>query len=342
MFLLRIILNFLAFLLSRRPKPAPEEPELPLRPARTPAASAAPGTEVATPVPAAPGTEIDTIVPAAPGTEAGGAAEVPVPDAVEPAQPRPLLPKSSPPPSKTIVPFLVYPKIGDNLSPNDPGFDDIVKFNEIIEIYDAFDEETDRYYVSRPWKVDEDEIGKALIFARDWLGDVLGHTIEWNELRPIDSRWSLEQWRMHGIGLLRGDVEELGFDWKNEFIYLGFVRGMGGYAGGLEYRDDSAGSGIVGDICLEAICRRTIPTAGSVLLGDINGWHANTYSQIGQTGAFIHEALHGLFLPHPEGWPEENRPESNETLMGNWSTMPNFAGTRGLTHREINKVLQWV
>lgn len=241
------------------------------------------------------------------------------------------------------MPFLIYPRIGDNLSPNDSGFDDIVKFNEVIEIYDAFDEETDRYYVSRPWEVDEGEIEKALIFARDWLADVLGHTIEWNEARTITSRWSLEQWRMHGLGLLRGDVEALGFEWKKEFIYLGFVRGMGGYAGGLHYEDDSAGFAMVGDACIEAICRRTIPTAGSVLLGDINGWQANTYSQIGQTGSFIHEALHGLFLRHPNKWPPEVVPPGwDETLMGNWWNMPNFGTTRGLTRMEINKVLQWV
>ena len=116
---------------------------------------------------------------------------------------------------------------------------------------------------------------------------------------------------------------------------------MGGYAGGIKYQNGDAGYAMVGDICLEAICGYPPPTAGSALLGD-NGWPANSYSLIGQTGAFIHEALHGLDLPHPDGWPEGDQPGWDETLMGHWWNIPNFTGTNGLTQREIEKVLGWM
>ena len=107
---------------------------------------------------------------------------------------------------------------------------------------------------------------------------------------------------------------------------------MGGYAGGIGYQDGNAGYAMVGDVCLEAICQYLEPTSGSVLLGG-DGWPANSYSTIGQTGAFIHEALHGLGLPHPDGWPEGDQPQWDETLMGNWWNMPNFSDTKGLTHK---------
>ena len=58
-------------------------------------------------------------------------------------------------------------------------------------------------------------------------------------------------------------------------------------------------------------------------------------------GAFIHEALHGLDLPHPDGWREPDRPGWEETLMGYWWNMPNFEGTSGLTRMEIDRVLRW-
>lgn len=62
---------------------------------------------------------------------------------------------------------------------------------------------------------------------------------------------------------------------------------------------------------------------------------------IGQTGAFIHEALHGLDLPHPDGWPEEARPDWDATLMGSWWNMPDFGDSGGLTQVEIERVLLW-
>jgi hypothetical protein len=61
----------------------------------------------------------------------------------------------------------------------------------------------------------------------------------------------------------------------------------------------------------------------------------------GQTGAFIHEALHGLDLPHPDGWPDGNQLRWEETLMGHWWNMPDFVNTRGLTPREVERVLRW-
>ena len=124
-------------------------------------------------------------------------------------------------------------------------------------------------------------------------------------------------------------MDNLGLSWTEDAVYLAFVRGMGGYAGGIGYQGGNAGYAMVGDICLEAICEYPEPTSGSVLLGG-DGWPDNSYGLIGQTGAFIHEALHGFGLPHPECWPEGNQPQSDETLMGNWWNMPNFTNTKGL------------
>ena len=128
--------------------------------------------------------------------------------------------------------------------------------------------------------------------------------------------------------------------WTEAYIYLAFVRGMGGYAGGIGYQGGNAGYGMVGDICLEAICEYPEPTSGSVLLCE-DGWPTNSYGLCGQTGAFIHEALHGLGLHHPDGSPAENQPQWDETLMGSWWNMPNFTNTKGLTQMEIDRVLEW-
>ena len=114
---------------------------------------------------------------------------------------------------------------------------------------------------------------------------------------------------------------------------------MGGYAGGIRYESGEAGYAMVGDICLEAICEYHEPTAGSTLL---QGWPPNAYARADQTGAFIHEALHGLDLPHPDGWPEDDLPGWGETLMGRWWNMPSFTGTQGLTQREVDRVLLWL
>ena len=155
----------------------------------------------------------------------------------------------------------------------------------------------------------------------------------------INSQRSLPEWRSGQIGLIKGEVEGVGLPWTDDYIYLAFVRGMGGYAGGIRYENGTAGYAMVGDVCLEAICEYPEPTAGSVLL---QGWPANASGPTGQMGAFIHEALHGLDLPHPDGWPEGDRPGSDETLMGNWWNMPDFTNTSGLTQREIDRVLRWL
>ena len=221
----------------------------------------------------------------------------------EPPQPEPeplpeLEPEPDPepepkpaPPRKSIVPLLIYPsESGDTL----------------------LDETTEapagNYYISSPLELPITPINDAIGAAEDWLADVLGTRIVWTQVRIINSERSLSDWRSRNISLIRDETDILGLPWTDDYIYLAFVRGMGGYAGGIRYRDGSAGYAMVGDVCLQAICNYGTPTAGSVLLGE-RGWPPNAYSVIGQTGAFIHEALHGLDLPHPDGWPEEQRPD---------------------------------
>ena len=143
------------------------------------------------------------------------------------------------------------------------------------------------------------------------------------------------------IKMIRELVAILDLPWSDDYVYLFFVRGMGGYAGGIPYEPGEPGYAMVGDVCLEALCDYPEPNAGSVLLGE-NDWPANSYAQTGQTGAFIHEALHGLDLPHPDGWPDGFQPEWDRTIMGNWWSMPNFERSKGLTEIEVEKVMFWV
>ena len=117
--------------------------------------------------------------------------------------------------------------------------------------------------------------------------------------------------------------------------------GTGGYAGGISWGNNSAGYAIIGDICLEAICSYPLPTAGARLL-DLTRFQRPSYDVSGQTGAFIHEALHGLGLLHPDSWPPEQRPGWAETIMGYWWNFPNFPPTNGLSIRENALVQQWI
>ena len=222
----------------------------------------------------------------------------------------------------TIVPLLIYPSLPDRAA-----------LDQTVQDGD------DRYYTSAPWRVTESQVAAAVKEGERWLAGVLGVDIKWDRLRVVRSDWDLFKWRSEKIALVKEEVEGLGLPWTDLYIYVAFVRGMGGYAGGVGYRDGVAGYAMVGDVCLEAICGYPAPTAGSVLL---DGWPANSYGPVGQKGAFVHEALHGLDLPHPDGWPEGDRPGWEETLMGNWWSMPDFAGTPGLTQREIDRVLDWV
>ena len=223
---------------------------------------------------------------------------------------------------RTIVPILIYPSLSDA---------------HPLNTTQTVAEET--YYVSAPWVVDISKVTQAIGVAESWLNQALGASIPWSPLRVVASQVSLAGWRSGKITLLRDEVEGLGLPWIEGYVYLAFVRGMGGYAGGVGHQDGNPGYAIVGDICVEAICQLLEPTAGSVLLGT-DGWPPNSYALDGQTGAFTHEVLHGLGLGHPEDWPEGNRPGADETIMGNWWNMPNFVGTDGLTHREGQKVLE--
>jgi hypothetical protein len=236
--------------------------------------------------------------------------------------PAPLAPPGPPVP-KTIVPLLIYPRLSGNEA-----------LNQVIQVGN------DRYYTSTPWEVDEGRVNEAIRHAEDWLADALGRRIRWERLRVLNSEHTLAEWRARQIHLIKDEVEQLELEWNDDYIYLAFVRGMGGYAGGISYRNRDAGFAMVGDICLEAICDYPFPTAGSALL-ESPPWSANSYSKVGQTGAFIHEALHGLDLPHPDGWPAGEQPNWDETLMGYWWNMPNFTNTGGLTQREAAKVLRW-
>ena len=231
-------------------------------------------------------------------------------------------PENSQPPAKSIVPLLIYPDVTEGLV-----------MDETVEV------DQDKYYVSSPWAVDRVRADEAIRVAEDWLANALVTRIPFGEVRTINSVHSLSEWRTRKIALVSEEVINLGLPWNADYIYLAFVRGMGGYAGGVRYLGNIAGYGMVGDVCLEAICRFAAPTAGSVLLGE--GWPSNSYGVAGQTGAFIHEALHGLDLPHPDGWPEPDQPNWSDTIMGHWWNMPNFNNTRGLTLIELEKVLQW-
>ncbi len=231
---------------------------------------------------------------------------------------------------KSVVPLLVYPVLPDSFA-----------FNQ-VQLVDKTDESgQDSYYTSEPWLVDMQKVAQAVTYAEGWLTQALGTPIRWEPVRTIQSQSSLAQWRSGKIYLIENEVKSLGLPWNENHVYLAFVRGMGGYAGGINYQNGNAGFAMVGDVCLEAICEFPQPTAGSELLQP-PVWGPNAYSLAGQSGAFIHEALHGLGLPHPERWPAGEQPGMDETLMGNWWNMPNFPGTKGLTQREIDKVLEWL
>ena len=228
------------------------------------------------------------------------------------------------PSPKTIVTLLIFPEQTDD-----------IELDKVIEL------DEDKYYTSSPWKLSRSKVNEAIRAGEEWLADVLGTRITWNPVRTVNSQRGIAEWRSSNIYLIKDEVELLGLPWTDDYIYLAFVRGMGGYAGGIGYENGVAGYAMVGDICLEAISGYPEPTAGSALLG-ADGWPPNSFSLTGQTGAFIHEALHGLGLPYPDGWPEGNRPHEDATLMGNWWNMPDFTDTKGLTQMEIEKVLQWV
>ena len=241
----------------------------------------------------------------------------PLPTAQPAARPEPLIPQA-----KRVVTLLIYPTVtdGDTL-------------NQSIQVGN------DTYYTSSPWEVNSLKVNEAIRSGEDWLATILGTRIHIEPVRLINSQLTLNEWRSRSIGILREEVAALGLPWTGDYIYLAFVRGMGGYAGGIAYQNSNPGYAMVGDICLEAICEYGQPTSGSVLLGQT--FPPNAYSKTGQTAAFVHEALHGLDLPHPDGWPESDQPGWDETIMGHWWNMPNFNGTDGLTQREIDKVLRW-
>ena len=227
-------------------------------------------------------------------------------------------------PPKTVVPLLIYPR----------DLDDAPLGQEVSV-------GADRYFMSGNIEVPQQELRNAIISAEAWLNGVLEATVPWADLIVLDSQRSLDEWRGQRIGLLKREIKDGGLPWTKDYVYIAFVRGMGGYAGGISYESDRAGYAMVGDICLESVCLYPAPNAAFALLG-ADVWPDSARSALGQTAAFIHEALHGLDLPHPDGWPEDDRPESGDTIMGHWWNMPNFSPRGGLTNRETERVKKWL
>ena len=225
--------------------------------------------------------------------------------------------------NRNIVVLLIYPKdldrepVGTNVHAGD-----------------------DTYHLSWPVRIPEQQLFNAVSTGKAWLNDVLGVDLRWYAVERLESRAPLSEWREHGIAVLKREIEERGKPTSREYIYLGFVRGMGGYAGGIGYSESAPGFAMLGDICLEALCSYPLPNSASALLDE--SWPDNARSSVGQTAAFLHELLHGLGLHHPDTWPASQRPNWSDTIMGYWWNMPRFARTKGLTGREIERVLQWL
>ena len=152
---------------------------------------------------------------------------------------------------KTICTLLIYPRVTDAL---------ILNETTLID--------TEKYFLTAPWIVDTERINQAVRFAENWLAETLGDRISWQPVMAVDSHLTVAEWRAGNIYLIKDEVDLLGLPWSEEYIYLAFVRGMGGYAGGIGYQDGNAGYGMVGDVCLEALCEYQEPTSGSVLLGE--------------------------------------------------------------------------
>ena len=198
----------------------------------------------------------------------------------------------------------------------------------------------DTYHLSWPVRIPEQRLFNAVSTGKAWLNEVLGVDLQWYAVERLESQFPLSEWREHGISVLKREIEERGKPTSREYVYLGFVRGMGGYAGGIGYSNSAPGFAMLGDICLEALCSYPLPNSASALLDE--SWPDNARSSTGQTAAFLHELLHGLGLFHPDAWPASQRPNWSDTIMGYWWNMPRFARTKGLTGREIERVLQWL
>lgn len=222
--------------------------------------------------------------------------------------------------SKSVVPLLVLPQAPDNF-----------ELDVVQELGD------DRYYTSSPWEPDVSALNAATVTAEGWLETVVGTKIPWEPLRRVQSERTVAEWRESGVYLVQAEVERLLLRWSDDYIYLAFVRGLGGYAGGIGFDNGNAGFAVVGDVCIEAVCGYPEPTSGSTVLGE-GPWPASAWSVAGQTGAFVHEALHGLGLPHPDGWPAGRQPANDRTIMNDWWTFPNYVQSEGLTNIELDTV----
>ena len=198
----------------------------------------------------------------------------------------------------------------------------------------------DTYFFTWPLEVPADRLSDSISAGRVWLDDVLGVELRWHALEHIESRIPISEWREQGIAALKRELEERQKPLTSEYVYLALVRGMGGYAGGLPYTESGSGYAMLGDICIEALCSYPAPNAASALLDD--SWPDNARSRDGQTAALLHELLHALGLHHPDAWPPAQRPNWSDTIMGYWWNMPHFARTKGLTGREIERVLNWL
>ena len=220
--------------------------------------------------------------------------------------------------SKTVVPILVLPQVPDD-----------------FQLDTKQEQGGDRYYTSSPWQPDMDALNAAIITAESWLESVVGTKIPWEPIRQVQSERTVAEWREGGVYLVQAEVERLLLRWSDDYVYLAFVRGLGGYAGGIGFEPGNAGFAVVGDVCIEAVCGYPEPTSGSTVLGG-GPWPASAWSLAGQTGALVHEVLHGFGLPHPDGWPEGRQPSNERTIMNDWWTFPNYVQSDGLTNIELD------
>ena len=198
----------------------------------------------------------------------------------------------------------------------------------------------DTYHLSWPVRIPEQQLYNAVSTGRAWLNEVLGVDLRWYAVERLESRSPLSEWREHGIAVLKREIEERGKAGVQGVHIPGFRSGHGGICGRDRVFGVGAGLAMLGDICLEALCSYPLPNSASALLDE--SWPDNARSSVGQTAAFLHELLHGLGLHHPDAWPASQRPNWSDTIMGYWWNMPRFARTKGLTGREIERVLQWL
>ena len=121
--------------------------------------------------------------------------------------------------SKTVVPILVLPQVPDD-----------------FQLDTKQEQGGDRYYTSSPWQPDMDALNAAIITAESWLESVVGTKIPWEPIRQVQSERTVAEWREGGVYLVQAEVERLLLRWSDDYVYLAFVRGLGGLCGRYRIR----------------------------------------------------------------------------------------------------------